>query len=617
MAKIVERLEVVRLRVYAGSGKNPSLELQQIHAKPNDEFRNRATYHFRKQAHHKALIVGLSSKLSDDIVYQRFLDEINDCYNTNMLLMICDHFKSQLCDQENRRYAEYLFAKLALWSTLEPRMCAYVAKLLGLRLPKKSDLSSPTVSSPTVSSPTLSSPTASKLSLSKALIEKQKQKATDAGQKVLIETLKKLEKETFFQQLDFEHQYGSKSDSSESIHFFSNFQTDANVKNFLTSIQRSSAREMIAQKNTPGSWISKQQPLITTSDDIQNAIQAIHMFRWDTMTREQKFVQKVIAALKQKGDKITLSAGVYHRQIFTFDRSQLLVLIRSNPSLCAEFKNALTSKPAFFRANTPQLVLGTDTDCYGLFFHDDSNFLMYARRLLSQNKWLLCDTPPAPLTSVATTPVASDSPDYEESVIDDVVSQTFNSPSNNASEIASPDLVHRLSAIPFSVTPIVEAVGHHPSQQAVFTNGLSDISNASPYSDVSGLGSGDILSAADLDDEDENSESVSQSDFDELDANVANLDDEDENSESASQVGFDELDANVVNLDDEDEGSESASQISSYDGLSERKADLDEETSSENSSLNGFNLSKLGMYGKPYQGSNPENCAEIIPKIII
>ncbi len=380
--------ELVTLRHNPDLGPqfNPSPELSVFHERATDKKRDLETYKRRRKAHIDALLIQISTE-NVEKVYRDFCNELDDCYDTNMLLMICNKFGAFIRSrqEENRCFSEYLFAKLASWSTHEPRMCAYIVNLLN---PQQASQEQQTTSNHTrgdVVKATNRQPNSPALQKQS---EERKRQILDS-QKVLVDVIRiKLNKEGFFRTLNEEHQQTPKA-QTVSASRAQTFSTDSDIVNSLISIQRLSGRSLV---NLENAWIMKQTSLLKTADDMQSAIKAIDMFAWDSLTREQKFIKKVIDALKaSENDTITIQAGVYHRETFTFDRNQLLVLIRSNPALCAEFKKALKQKPGMFSFGKTVFIKGSDAS--QMFESMDDSFVTHAKKLLQSLTLSQAQTP--------------------------------------------------------------------------------------------------------------------------------------------------------------------------------------------------------------------------------
>ncbi|MBP9725921.1 MAG: hypothetical protein KBD83_00440 [Gammaproteobacteria bacterium] len=365
---------------------NPSFKLSKIHEHYSDATRSQFTYNRRKKAHEDDLLTPLARNLKDDDAYQQFCDELNDCYDTDMLLMICNKFSGKIADQVH--YKEYLFGKLASWSNQSPQVCNYIINLLS---PKQDTNHTQGDATNTTH-------------------KNNKKEALKKGQQTLTATLSEREK-NFFKQLEAEldaekklflnappprrapRREATQSKAQTSPHAnIPSVTYDDEILDFLARMQRSSGRnftrhqEDIAQNQQDSSSLIEKSSIRTTAEKIDKAISAIDLFLWDSLNREQKFIQKVISALKkQPGEtQITLRAGAHKRTTFTFNRNQILVLIRANPSLCAEFKKALAPKPSLFSLGQTTLatLFNADADAHSLFADNNDNFLTSAKILL-------------------------------------------------------------------------------------------------------------------------------------------------------------------------------------------------------------------------------------------
>ncbi|MCD8542403.1 MAG: hypothetical protein LRY69_02925 [Gammaproteobacteria bacterium] len=118
------------------------------------------------------------------------------------------------------------------------------------------------------------------------------------------------------------------------------------------------------------------------------------MFSWDHSTREQKFIKKLVEALQSSSDQITIYCGIgFSRTAFTFNRTELLISIRANPSLYAEFNKALREDEAqrssaifSFGKTARETILPQRTEKREMFEVSDNDFATQAIILLSSLK---------------------------------------------------------------------------------------------------------------------------------------------------------------------------------------------------------------------------------------
>lgn len=285
--------------------------------KPTDINRDATTYQKRKQHHTKKLTEILPEILTtadDTYAYNQFCNELNDCYDTDMLLQICITFENKIKDGNNKRYAEYLFAKLAAWAAQEARLCNYIVQL--------------------------------------------QNNQTAEGASTLVHALTTLNRQNFFKTLN------SELNPNQTARLpFTTFHSDQDVLGFLAGIHQPSSRKIIKQQLTENNtFITANKSLLDTNDLIQQAINNIAIFPWDKLTQKQKFIHKVVDALKQPGKTVSINTGVlFSQKSFTFNRKELLVLIRTNPALCAEYQKIaninLTPDTLFSKDNTEMLQL--------------------------------------------------------------------------------------------------------------------------------------------------------------------------------------------------------------------------------------------------------------------
>lgn len=268
--------------------------------KPTDINRDATTYQKRKQHHTKKLTEILPEILTtadDTYAYNQFCNELNDCYDTDMLLQICITFENKIKDGNNKRYAEYLFAKLAAWAAQEARLCNYIVQL--------------------------------------------QNNQTAEGASTLVHALTTLNRQNFFKTLNSELNPNQTNRPP-----FTTFHSDQDVLGFLAGIHQPSSRKIIKQQLTENNtFITANKSLLDTNDLIQQAINNIAIFPWDKLTQKQKFIHKVVDALKQPGKTVSINTGVlFSQKPFTFNRKELLVLIRTNPALCAEYQTIANHK---------------------------------------------------------------------------------------------------------------------------------------------------------------------------------------------------------------------------------------------------------------------------------
>ncbi len=312
------------------------------------------------------------ARKKDDDKFHLFKEKVKRCKDTDMLLLICNAFHYQLNEQNSKRYASYLFAKLIAWGDKEPLLYSHLNALLDL------DISNEQTTEIAA--------------------------ATFNGLNVLTKAIR--DNKAFYAMLNI-HSKAEKSRKEAALREL-DFSTDENVLSFLVGLHREKSRAFIAQqiknlqdkpeadRTEADNIVLNNAILLKTNEEILAAKNAIAMFPWDRTTQEQKFVQKVINALKQKGNEITINVGL-KQKAQKFDRNQLLVLIRSNPLLCSEFKKALEPKSLsfLFGQTTLNNLFFSDSHERALFTNDD--FLESARNLLGSNQLLSCYVEPQEL----------------------------------------------------------------------------------------------------------------------------------------------------------------------------------------------------------------------------
>jgi hypothetical protein len=315
-----------------------------VNEKENDAYRSqkyfeeRETYHTRKILNSLPKI--LIEEISDDEKFRHFCNEINDCYNTDMLLLICNTFEKLIQDQNNVRYKDYLKAKLDSWANKEKALKDYLQKLPEYTLGSDRH---------------------------------------ENGRKILISVMNSAPA------LKRKEQPAINPINSE---VFNKIYDDTDVLVFLKSIHEPHFSATIAQqKQEKDSWLSKQASLIKNHGTLKDAKGAIRKLPWDkaSETVELKFVRKVINALmRQHGDKITIGVGLGIpgiRPTKTFDRNELLVLITSNSLLLQEFKRELSLKKitvdALFKKSPDK------NKFIALFNHRNLEYLNHAQQLVT------------------------------------------------------------------------------------------------------------------------------------------------------------------------------------------------------------------------------------------
>lgn len=267
-------------------------------AKPSDYSRTIEKHNKRKKYHEDKLeqLKGSVLALAEQKKFKQFCNEVEDCYDTNMLLLICAAFEEKI--KREQQYFEFLYKKILMWALKEEKLRDYLSKLNDI--------------------------------YEKQIEHNQAIPENDfKGIRTLITMLRR----SNFQLVPIDSSnteaHQSSSTQSETVNHFS---TDSEIGYFLTEIHYSSPKVPSHRK---------QHPLVKQSRDIKTAISQIQLFfTTNEEVKDQKFIGKVINALGQKGDKINITVGFLTRKSYRFNRHELLVLIRSNPILYAEFKKA-------------------------------------------------------------------------------------------------------------------------------------------------------------------------------------------------------------------------------------------------------------------------------------
>ena len=343
----------ILLRYNSTNKNNANPELEIFHARPTDATRSKKTYDQRKKAH-KKITNTFNDTLHNDPeqIYQFFCDELNDVYDHIEFVYRCYALQTQI--QQEQRFKEYCFAKLASLCTHEPMMCTYINDLLSGKKREEEQIAA---------------------SDSVENVIKDESAMITAGENVLIDMIRSLQKEHFFYTLHTEHQHDTSSLKTDSV-------TD-----LLVRIQRNSGRSYVKEQHKE--FYHQQENLVQTAENIEEAIKTIHLFAWDSLNREQKFIQKIMDALQSSNQEITIACGIgLNRKTYSFNRDQLLVCIRSNPSLCVEFNKALqeTKKQRHifsFTKTVEERILPSNSDQKAMFDAPDDQYVNYAIKLVA------------------------------------------------------------------------------------------------------------------------------------------------------------------------------------------------------------------------------------------